>query len=338
MHKLLVLFAILFLIISTDSFLSAFEPADEPGTVSEEALIRFAIISDRTGGHVPGVHGQIAREIEWLKPDFVMSVGDMIEGYVDDSLRIMSEWDEYDSIVAVFSMPYHMTPGNHDVWSDLSERIYRQRVGPPYYDFIVKNTHFIVLDMGRWDVGNQLPSEQLDWLLAKLENNTDAHYTMVFTHKPTWYETAAKGKTDTLHTIFKEYDVDAVFTGHYHEYFSQKIDDVMYTSLGSSGGATHQRASSMEYHYAWVTVTDYGIHVAPIKMGSVLPWDESTAYDKMAYDRLKHYGLAVEYAAEVDEDLKVPEQLVNVIVDNTLSKYDIEDSLKWDTDRHWKIQ
>jgi hypothetical protein len=73
-------------------------------------------------------------------------------------------------------------------------------------------------------------------------------------------------------------------------------------------------------------------------MGSVLPWDESTAYDKMAYDRLKHYGLAVEYAAEVNDDLKVPEQPVTVILDNTLSEYDIEDSLKWQIPENWKIE
>ena len=337
MKKLNVLFSgLLFLVFSTSLLAGLEEDAPEP--VVDAGIIRFAIISDRTGGHVPGVHGQIAEEIEYLKPDFVVSVGDMIEGYVDDSARIVSEWEEYDSIVSVFSMPYYRTPGNHDVWSDMSADIYRARGYEPFYDFTRNDVHFVVLDMGRWDFGNDLPRKQLDWLTDRLDQNSDARYTMVFMHKPTWYETAAKGKSDTLHAIFSEYKVDAVFTGHYHEYFSQEIEGIKYTSLGSSGGATHKRASAMEYHFAWVTVDDDGIHVAPIRMGSVLPWDESTAHDKMAYDRLKHYGLMVEYAAEVDEDMSVPQQDVTVVLDNRLSSHDIEDSLRWEVPENWQVK
>ena len=51
---------------------------NRPGT------FRFAVISDRTGGHRPGIFGRSVRMINMLQPEFVMSVGDLIEGYSED--------------------------------------------------------------------------------------------------------------------------------------------------------------------------------------------------------------------------------------------------------------
>lgn len=42
--------------------------------------VRFAIIGDRVGSAQPGIYEEIVSEIERLRPDFVVNVGDMIEG------------------------------------------------------------------------------------------------------------------------------------------------------------------------------------------------------------------------------------------------------------------
>ena len=84
-------------------------------------IIRIAIIGDRTGGHVPGIYGEIIERIERMKPDFAITVGDQVEGYVDDTTIMIAELREYDSLVTPLPMPLYFTPGKHDIWSDLSQ-------------------------------------------------------------------------------------------------------------------------------------------------------------------------------------------------------------------------
>jgi len=45
----------------------------------EAPLFHVAILSDRTGGHVPGIHERVIEEINLLGPDLVVDVGDHIE-------------------------------------------------------------------------------------------------------------------------------------------------------------------------------------------------------------------------------------------------------------------
>ncbi len=86
-----------------------------------EHLFRFAILSDRTGGHTPGVYPQVIEEIGLLNPDFVVTVGDHIEGYGEDYGRSDAEWDSLYVLLGALDVPVYMTPGNHDVWDDESE-------------------------------------------------------------------------------------------------------------------------------------------------------------------------------------------------------------------------
>jgi predicted phosphodiesterase len=300
--------------------------------------IRFAIIGDRTGGHIPGIYGQIAIEIERMKPDFVMTVGDMIEGVTNDTVEVIDSWKEYYSLVDAISTPIYYVPGNHDIWDDISEDIYCRLVGEPHFSFDHKNLHFIVLDNSRWDTGADMPEEQIIWLTKDLETNQDAAYTLVFYHKPFWVEEIAMGKPDPLHEIFKKYGVDAVFSGHYHEYFSGRYDGIMYTSLGSSGGGIHPCASEMEFHFAWVTVDSDGIHITPIQMGAVMAWDETTADDKNAYDPIKLMGMAFENPLFVEDDMSVKAAHIGLTLNNAYSKYTLDDTLRWSVPEGWTVE
>ncbi|UCD94850.1 MAG: metallophosphoesterase [Candidatus Zixiibacteriota bacterium] len=305
---------------------------------STDAPIRFAIIGDRTGSNVPGIYEQIISEVERLRPDFVMNVGDMIEGYTDDTVRLKEEWAEYDSTIASLSMPIHLTPGNHDILSDVQESIYRRLVGEPYYSFNHGDLHFVILDVGRWESSEELPGEQIDWLIKDLEKNAEAAFTFVFFHKPFWYNSVAEGKPDTLHSLFVRYGVDAVFNGHHHEYFSGEYDGIRYTSLGSSGGGADPSPSGLHYHFAWVTVDDDGIHIAPIKMGAVLPWNEITADERKIYSSFRNRGLTFESQTPVEPDLTVNSSRIGVVLDNTMSEVALDDSLEWTIPEGWTVE
>ena len=66
---------------------------------------RFAVVSDRTGGHRPKIFSQAMQQINVLQPEFVMSVGDLIEGYSDKSDKVEQEWTEFQSYVKRLKMP-----------------------------------------------------------------------------------------------------------------------------------------------------------------------------------------------------------------------------------------
>lgn len=316
--------------------LSGFNQAVNAGE-SELPTVRFAVIGDRTGGHVPGIYGQVVGEIQRLRPEFVISVGDMIEGYTDDTTRLHAEWQEYMSLIEPLTMKIYHTCGNHDALNEIQESIYRQYMGPPYYSFDYEHIHFVFIDNGRYETSNDIAGEQIEWLIDDLKKTKDAGYTIVFMHRPFWYKTKAVGKPDTLHTLFVEYGVDAVFTGHYHQYFTGVYDDIIYTGVGSSGGGTEPGPSGLMYHFCWVTVSGDDIAIAPIKMGAVLPWDEVTADELRIVTRMQKFGLACEKVS-VEKDLTVSEQRFIFSVNNLSPEQGFHDTLKWKLPEGWTIR
>ncbi|MCX6826571.1 MAG: metallophosphoesterase, partial [candidate division Zixibacteria bacterium] len=187
--------------------------------------LRFAIIGDRTGSHRPGIYEEIVVEVERMRPDFVITVGDMIEDS-QDTAWLEKEWKEYKSIIAPLTMPIYFTPGNNDIAFDIALGPYERNIGQPYYSFDRPEiyAHFIILDNSRWESSKELPKEQIDWLIADLKSHPQRNYynTLVFFHKPFWFETLTEGRADTLHTLFKNFGVRAVFNGHFHQYHSAK--------------------------------------------------------------------------------------------------------------------
>jgi hypothetical protein len=124
-------------------------PAAKPWTAqprSSEGPLRFAVIGDRTGVARPGVFPQAMTQIGWLAPDFIIDVGDMIEGYTDDRAELNREWDEIDGYVKAAGVPFVFTPGNHDLDNPTMLDVWRQRHGAEFYDFTYKHALFLVLD------------------------------------------------------------------------------------------------------------------------------------------------------------------------------------------------
>ncbi|MBT7616705.1 MAG: hypothetical protein HN590_05405 [Calditrichaeota bacterium] len=304
-----------------------------------DGSVRFAIIGDRTGGHSAGVYGSILAEIELLKPDFVMTVGDMIEGYTEDSLELSHQWEEYLELVDVLSSPIYYTPGNHDITTDVVESSYRQFLGNPYHSFNWGKIHIIVLDNSRCEESEYLLLKQVMWLEEDLKKNQNSAYTLVFMHKPFWFSEVGEGHPDRLHPIFVRYGVDAVFTGHYHHYFSAEYDGIIYTGIGSSGGSnTYDPTQLIPYHFAWVTVNSDGIHVAPIRKDSVKPWDYITRQDLSTIKSLKETAMVIETEIRISEDLKVDREQIIVTINNPNPDFVQTDSIRWNCPPAWTIE
>lgn len=298
---------------------------------------RFAIIGDRTGEHQEGIYERIVAEIARLRPDFALTVGDMIEGYTVDSVILDSEWNEYKNIVKALLCPIYYTPGNHDITYDAALETYRRHIGEPYFSFMIDSLYFIVLDNSRRESNRGFDETQLAWLQAELEKSRVAKYTFVTHHKPFWYELTASGRPDTAHTLFKEYGVDMVFTGHYHVYFSGVYDGIRYISVGSSGGDTDPGISGLEYHFLWVTVDSAGIHTAPVTLGGVLPENEVTAAEFAFAQNLERSGLNFESPLPVDPSLNIRESEITLTLHNLQQELHAADTLRWDVPEGWSV-
>jgi len=74
---------------------------------NDSKTFRFAIIGDRGGGANPqGTFERAMEQLNWLRPEFVVSVGDYVEGYTSKSEVMNAQWDEFDTIVAKLQMPF----------------------------------------------------------------------------------------------------------------------------------------------------------------------------------------------------------------------------------------
>jgi predicted phosphodiesterase len=301
--------------------------------------VRFAIIGDRTGGHQDSIHEKIVAEVAKAKPEFVMSVGDYIEGYQQtDTARLDGEWQEYRAIVAPLKMPFYYVPGNHDITYDNALGAYERYAGKPYYSFDYKRMHFIVLDASRWEASDSLPAEQLDWLARDLAKASKAKFKFVFYHKPFWTASVAEGKHDTLHSLFKAYGVDAVFNGHNHYYYSATYDGIKYTAVGSAGGETKPGPTGILYHWTLVTVDNRkGITIQPVLLGGEKrAWDDVTWSDVQSVDRNARAGLRFRKPVLVAEDMTAADS-VTLVVRNQPLATTLEDTLRWEMPFGWNV-
>jgi 3',5'-cyclic-AMP phosphodiesterase len=228
----------------------------------------FVILGDRTGGAVPGVYEEAWRQANRNHPDFVISVGDTIEG--GDDLTLDAQWQQIVHILA----PYRryrlfLTPGNHDVWSVASAQAFEKYSKRPlHYSFDYRQAHFTVLDNSRSDT---MPAEELAYLQKDLQIHQKKPIKFIFSHRPSWILQVVLGNPDfPLHRLAKRYGVKYVIAGHVHEMLHFEIDGITYLSIASSGG--HLRGSK-RYEDGWffqhtlVTVRDASVNFKIKELG-----------------------------------------------------------------------
>jgi Icc protein len=207
---------------------------------------RFVILGDRTGEAVPGVYEQICQEAAAENSAFVLSVGDTIQGLNDATAE--AEWQEAQRILRPFARtPVYLVPGNHDIWSPLSERLFRRYAAhSPHYSFDYRQAHFTVLDNSRSD---NLSAAELQFLEADLAGHSAQPLKIIVSHRPSWLIDAALGNGNfPLHQLAKKFGVQLVLAGHVHEMLRADLEGVTYISAPSSGG--HLRLSA-KYEDGW---------------------------------------------------------------------------------------
>ncbi|MBN1541546.1 metallophosphoesterase [candidate division KSB1 bacterium] len=243
---------------------------------------QFIIVADRTGGHRPGIFGLAVDKINLLQPEFVLCVGDLIEGYTDDETVIDQQWREFNDVIARLQMPFFYLPGNHDQTNPVMVQAWKERYGRSFYHFLYKDVLFLCLNSESTvdDPGalGALSAEQIDYFRQVLDKHPGVRWTLVLMHKPLWR------MDDPTWAEFAELLHDrpaTIFAGHEHRYLKSQRDGQNHFVLSTTGGFSELRGPSCgEFdHLVWVTQTDSGPILANLMLEGI--WDENIVTEEM---------------------------------------------------------
>ena len=227
---------------------------------SAEDPVRFVLLGDRTGETVAGIYERIWKQVAAEHPAFVVSAGDTIQGLKDSTAE--REWQEVRRILEPYRrIPLYLTPGNHDIWSAISEELFRRYAGHAlHYSFDYGPAHFTILDNSRSD---ELLVEELHFLESDLAAHASQPLKFVVSHRPSWItEVAFQNPAFPLHRVAKKYGVRYVIAGHIHVILNMQLEGITYISLPSAGG---QLRLSGKYEDGWF----FGYTLAEVRGGEV---------------------------------------------------------------------
>jgi predicted phosphodiesterase len=239
---------------------------------NDDDHFQFAIVSDRTGGHRPGIFEKAIQQINLLQPEFVMCVGDLIEGNTYDLDQLNMEYNEMDSLLNSLEMRFFRVVGNHDIGNEVMLNQYRERYSLPYYHFIYKNVLFLAVSTED-SIPTHISEAQVAYMKKALDENRNVRWTLVFMHKPMFVEQQGEIHknwakienmlTDRPHTVF---------AGHTHAYAKYNKHGESYINIATTGGVSN--LSGLETgrfdHIMWVTMTDQGPKMAILLLDGIV--------------------------------------------------------------------
>ncbi len=206
-----------------------------------EPVVSFVVAADPQFGMIDTdgeedfreerAHLELAlRAVNSMEPHFILFAGDMINRPMDHS-----EYDAFKETMAILKeeIPSYYAAGNHDHHPDReSLEWYHQHFGEDIYSFSIEDCFFLVLNSNLIKYPDHLPEKnerQLEVAEEYLQEAEDKgyRYKMVFQHHPFYVSDPEEGhnwrnvprqQREKYLSLFHEYDVDMVFTGHLHSW------------------------------------------------------------------------------------------------------------------------
>lgn len=205
-----------------------------------------------------------AHKVNSLKPDFILTGGDMIytAKNVDDR-KAASLFDFMDGEFKIFQMPVFFTMGNHETVGITKEsgidssnpkwgkQMYKKRYTTPYYTFNYEGWKFFILDgikilEKEKNYTQGVDSIQIEWIkdeLLKTDKNVpiiiSIHTPLVNPHGITDSKSQAlSSNSEVVMNCFKEHNLKMVLQGHNHIYMNLLLNDIHYLSGGSTSYGT----------------------------------------------------------------------------------------------------
>lgn len=269
-----------------------------------EDTFTFAIFADLTGGEREGVFAVAVEQLRLLRPEFIVNVGDLVEGATRDREQLAGEWKVFDERARHARAPVFYTGGNHDLSNPQQWELWEQRYGPRYYHFLYKDTLFLVLDtedsplerqryidkirseaMERvdregWSVmpetaygqleerkTGRIGAAQAEYFRTVIAANPQARHTFVLMHKPAWKRPGEENFAVIEAALAgRPY---TVFRGHDHSYQHEQRQGRDYIGLGTTGGVLLPDAGLVVDHVTLVTVSGKEVDIANLRLSGI---------------------------------------------------------------------
>lgn len=220
-------------------------PASDP-----ENPFTFVVVGDpRSKGTFEG----LAEEINKARPDFVVILGDWVDGgSMDQHAYYKRESAEYN-----FACPVFFTPGNHDVDPEKYPlAAFEKDYGPRNFSFVYNDNIFIFISHLDSRFSN---NESLEYLRS-LDTRTLASYRnrFVFMHIPPWVSPDIKERhtadENEFMQIFKKLKIDYAVAADFHGYNRTRLNGVEYIITGGGGSHLHESQGRQFHHALALTV------------------------------------------------------------------------------------
>lgn len=203
---------------------------------------------------------KVAQRVNALKPDFILTGGDMIYTAKNgDEINADMLFDLMDRKMKMFAYPVYLTMGNHETVGITKEssldssnpawgkKMYEKRYNRRYYAFSFSGWKFFVLDGIKIrekdkDYTSGVDKEQIDWIKNELSKTAKNTPVVISIHTPlvnpkamsdSDSEAISDNAEDVL-KLFREHDLRIVLQGHNHIYMNLYINGVYYISGGSA--------------------------------------------------------------------------------------------------------
>lgn len=264
----------------------------------------FALFSDLTGGEREGVFAVAVEQLRLLRPEFIIGVGDLIDGVSEDHELLAAEWDSFDKRAGRARAPVFRVGGNHDLSHPELWEVWEERYGKRYYHFVYKDVLFLVLDTedspakfqqhmsesrreaidifeteGRQAFidseygqseersSGRIGTEQAAYFRKAIAEHTEVRWTFLLMHKAAWERLDEENFSSIEMALSKR--PYTVFHGHIHSYHHQQRLGRDYIRLGTTGGAQVQDDAMALDHVTLVTVSEEGLDIANLRMSGI---------------------------------------------------------------------
>lgn len=250
-----------------------------PDMTAEDPLFTFAIVTDThirpPGGDEssPFPVNDLANDraryaiaaIARHQPEFTIHLGDMVHPLPHLPTYGPAAAEALE-IFAPLREQLRYVPGNHDIGDKPmagspagavdknSSEIYARYFGPAHYSFDHGGVHIVAINSSLVNTGNELEAEQKAWLEADLEAHAGERV-ILFTHYPPYindpeeplhYDNYDIPGRKWLLDLVRKHDIEAVFSGHVHQFFFNRLGSTKLYCL-SSTSFTRQDYSEL-YH------------------------------------------------------------------------------------------
>ncbi|MBL7649404.1 MAG: metallophosphoesterase [Candidatus Hydrogenedentes bacterium] len=199
----------------------------------------FVILGDKTSGGEGKwpIYDRAVDAINLLKPDFVITVGDMIPGHMETRPQWDAEWGEYMAHAKRIEAPLFLTVGNHDIANLACYEFWREDFGRTYYSFDYKGCHFLIFNTEEERIDGRGPAwrAMMDWVKTDLAAASEARHTYVFFHKPMWDDPRFMGDWAELEGYLGARPFTVV-AGHEHYHSTDIRDGNTYVIQSATGG------------------------------------------------------------------------------------------------------